>query len=190
VLPKTLEKAVKKLRSVRGVLEVRLLSSNEREKVLELETEYSRVEVKGFGKPYNKGVFECLKRKHVVVLLTNEEFKWPKGPYAVVELSGTIVAEVNERGLKVFKERIRGLKREHRECRIVFLPLNPPLIEPFKDFQNMIFASPSPRTHEYLLKLFKVEERASLGTMLAGFDDYTKSYESSKVSINHYCKLN
>jgi len=167
-----LEKAVKSLRKVKGVLQVRPLSHFDRIKVLKLEREWSKSKIKGLGRPYNKGVLECLEKKYVVVMLTNENFEWPSGPYAIVESSGKIVAEINERGFKVFKERITSLKGKCRDYKVVFLPLSPPPTKLYKSFRGLTFASPSPRSHEYLLRLFNVKKKCTLGTMLVGFDDF------------------
>jgi len=169
-----LRRAVESLEKVRGVLKARTLSQLERTRVLELE-ERSRVEVKGLGKLYNEGVFECLKREHVIAILTNEEFKWPKGPYALIKLSGEVVAEIGKCRLKVFKERLRSARKRHKEYKVVFPPLTPPVIKPFNKFRDVVLASPSPKVHKYLLKLFNVKEKPNLGTMLVGFNDIIDS---------------
>lgn len=171
---KVLKEAIDSLGKVKGVLKVRPLSQLERMRVLELEEEHNRLGVKGLGELRNEGVFECLKRRYVVVMLTNEEFRWPKGPYAIIKLSGEIVAEIGEHGFRIFKERLISTRRKCKSYKVIFLPLTPPTLKPFNKFQDIILASPSSKAHKYLLKLLNVKERPNLGTMLVGFNGFSR----------------
>ena len=170
MLADELEAALRELSELRGVAKVRLLTEGERAEVLRLEEEHSRRPLKGLGAPRNVGVAECLRRKHVVAMLTTDEFEWPPGPYALIRVCGVVVGEVRECGIVFFRERVARVARSRCSREVVFLPLRPP--EPLaRRFRNLIFASPSPPSHSYLVKLVGAEGEG-LGTMLAGFDGY------------------
>ncbi len=163
---------IDELRKIKGVVDVKLLDDSTRSKIEEIEKNYSETLVKGLGKPYNLGVFECLKRKYVIVLLTNEEFEWPKGPYTIIKLANEVIAEINKKGMKIFHEKIANLRKCTSEPpKAIFLTLKP-TDEIKRIIPNAILASPSPPTDSYLKKLFKLEEvrTQNLGTMLVAFD--------------------
>lgn len=157
-----LEEILLSVLSRRRVLRVKELNCEERNRVKELEANYSRC--RGlFGRPVNIGVEECLKRENVFAALTSPDFEWPPGPYAVLKVGEREVGFITERGLEISRDALRGSRGEHV---VTVLPLRLPELDSVAD--NCVVASPSPPVHGYLLQL--LGGTGLSGTLLIGFD--------------------
>lgn len=148
--------------SRRGVLKVKELSREEKNRVNELETNYSQ-STSFLGKPVNIGVEKCLKKRRVFAALTSPSFNWPPGPYAVLKIGEKEIGFITERGLEVRREALRNSRGERV---VVILPLSIPELDSIVD--DCIVASPSPPAHCYLLQL--LEGTGLNGTLIVGFD--------------------
>lgn len=78
-----MDKVIKTLNAVRGILDVKVLSKEDKQKIFELEKEE------------NVGIFECLKRKSAVIIVHDSEFRDPVGDLVVVK-EGKVVFPVLE----------------------------------------------------------------------------------------------
>jgi hypothetical protein len=146
----------------RGVLGGRLLKVEEVERVRELEEAYSARSTP-WGRPVNLGVFECLKRRHVLAAATSPSFRWPPGPYALIKVGESVVGAIDERGVRVDA---RALARARGEHVLVVLPLRLPELDGL--VREPVAASPSPPTHRYLAELLGCGD--GCGTLLVAFD--------------------
>ncbi|MEM1509858.1 MAG: hypothetical protein QXY49_05055 [Thermofilaceae archaeon] len=161
------EETLLKTLSWRGVLKVKELNCEERNRIKELELNYSQF-TSFLGKPVNIGVEECLKRRKVFAALTSPGFNWPPGPYAVLKIGGREIGFITERGLEVRHEALKDSRGEHI---VVILPLRIPELDSI--VEDCIVASPSPLAHIYLLQLL---EGAGLnGTLIVGFNKLRSS---------------
>ncbi|RLF06613.1 MAG: hypothetical protein DRK00_01065 [Thermoprotei archaeon] len=152
----------------RGVVKVRVLSEEERRRVKELEESYS-LRPTPLGYPVNVGVLECLKRRHVVAVLTRPSFKWPPGPYALLKLGNNVVGVIDERGLHLNRDSLKRLGDSHY---VIFPPLRLPELNGL--LADYVVGSPSPPTHRYLSRLMGGE--GDYGSLLLGFNSLRRRY--------------
>jgi len=166
-----LNKIIDHLRSLNGVLLVKKLDDQHIGKLRELEKEYMMIKTR-LGVPVNEGMLRCLDMQYVLALLTNSHFKWPKGPYALIYIGNILVGEINENGIRIFKNKISKASKLGGIRRVVFPSLK---LELSSLGISVTMASPSPPSHEYILKnIFKVDAgnvSKDLGTALIGIDD-------------------
>lgn len=158
---------INKLLKIKGIKKVIVLNDEVRRDIEKLEKEYSNNIIKGWGKPLNLGVYECLKRNTLLLLITDKNFKWPKGPYALIKINNEIIATIDEKGLKINKNKVSLLKSK---VPIIIYPPLKPTDDIRKIIANSILASPSPLTDRYLKKIFKISTECNeIGTMLLAF---------------------
>ena len=162
-----LNNIINKLLKVKGIKKVFILNDKIKRDIEKLEREYSNNVIKGWGKPLNLGVYECLKRKVLLLLITDKNFKWPKGPYALIKINNENIAIIDEKGLKINKDKVSLLKNK---VPIIIYPPLKPTDDIRKIITNSILASPSPLTDGYLKKIFKISTECNeIGTMLLAF---------------------
>ena len=162
-----LEELVLRALKARGAVRARYLNREERYRIEELEESYSRT-ITPWGRPVNLGVMECLRRRHVIALLTAPHFTWPPGPYALLKAGRVVVGEVTSTGLQLYRDRLR---RARGEWTVVYLSLKFPELEELDE--EAVAASPSPVTHRYLETL--LGGGRGMGTLLVGLNSL-KSY--------------
>jgi len=173
--------------SVRGVVDVRLLSREMRGRILELE---ARLEANpsGLGFFRNEGVHEVMEREIVLALLSDTRFRHGSQASLVWAVDGVIIGEEvpNGRGLdstasdKEFKapggrfvlhmDRIEKVSRTGKSCLIV-KPLPFPELEGVEGVKRVVSASPSTEVDLFIRESlgWDLLDR-SLGTILLGFD--------------------
>lgn len=184
VAENVLEACIEALQRVPGIRAVRVLSDEERGRVLELEMKAERKVLMGLMPGINVGVREALSKKIVVAAITDMEFKWPDAPCVRLvcegeeiglEFKGGDPEEMRRKGYIVVgsfairKDKVRLLKEKREKCLLELLPLELPLLEGVKGVKRAVIGSPSPPADEYLKKLFNVWGEG-LGTIIVGFD--------------------
>ncbi len=163
----SLQDILARLLSIEGVLAGRLLSPAERREILRLENVYSRTLLKGFGRPVNIGVRECMTRSYVVGLVTGSGFKWPPGPYALIMVNEVIVGEISN-GIKIAVAKLARARGSRNSWKLIFPPLRFPPLEGLA--RNPVMASPSPPSDKYLKKILGAADDHEIGTAIIGFN--------------------
>jgi len=159
------------LRGVDGILHAKVLTSEVKVVLLNIEASYSKQQT-AFGVPINKGMFLCLNMPITIALVTNSRFQWPPGPYSLIYIGDTVIGEMNEHGLCIFKDRVAMAIKKGGKRKIVFLPLKFRILNKI-GIRNAIMASPSPPSHEYLINhVLKVHAKSEdIGTAIIGIPD-------------------
>jgi hypothetical protein len=89
-----IERALKAIRGTKGVVEVRLLTQEEKKLVLDAEAQAEEKVVLGMGKSVNEGVREALNRGFTVALvIQSSEFVYPHEPHMMVLCEDQVIGE-------------------------------------------------------------------------------------------------
>jgi hypothetical protein len=184
----SVEKVEAVLRSVKGVLDVKWLDLEAKDRALALEEDVRQKGLSGgTGTYYNEGVVEVLSRKYVCVVLNNNEFRHANEP-SLFWVAGDIVIgeEVTDpERLKALKKKgdIKVLKKDFvlhfdrmKQVRgqppvFVIRGLPFPELESITGIGEILSASPIGSADMYFKKRFGWDTKArELGTILIGFN--------------------
>jgi hypothetical protein len=176
---------------VKGLMETRPFSNDDRRKMLEIEQEAEKNAFMGLGNVVNAGVREVLACGLIYVALTNMDFEWGCGPSLVMkkgqELVGEEVrdkqrlAELSDRkdvwfmhqNFVVYKDKVsfpQDLMKKICHFEIPGLPAEWCLVEDENfECRSIIYANPSTLGDIYLKKQYfnEIDEKG-LGTILIG----------------------
>lgn len=171
------------LEGVKGVLGIKVLSQEEREKILELEQEAEKKVLFGMGKGFNAGLREILKRDFVVVIITDNEFEWPPEPAIQIVCDDEVIGEeikspekaedykkqghIVAGNLVIFKDKAKSIM-SRKNFTVVFPPMSFKQLEGVDEFTDVISASPCPPSHLFLIEWMSVNNAP--GTILVGFN--------------------
>lgn len=175
---------IQALQRVKGIKAVRVLSEEERQRVLELEAEAERRALMGLMPGKNLGVREAVARRFVLAAIIDMEFKWPdeprlrlvcEGEEIGIELVGEDPEDMRRRGYVVIgnfaikKDKMHLLRERRKQCSIEILPLKLSIPSEVKGIKDLVVGSPSPPADEYLKRLFEIQGEG-LGTIIIGFN--------------------
>lgn len=186
-MTKHLEQIEAVLSSIKGILDVKWLDQKARKKVSEIENNIYNNRLSGLGGYCNEGVKEVLSRKHICVVLNNNEFRHATEP-SLFWVAGDIVI-----GEEVTDDaRLKSLMKKHtvkilrkkfvlhldrmKEARghpPVFIVRGLPFyeIEGIRGIHDVLSASPFGLVDVYLKKRYGWDMKAKdLGTILIGFN--------------------
>ena len=176
---------------VKGLMETRPFSDDDRRKMLDIEQEAEKNAFMGLGNVVNAGVREVLACGLIYVALTNMDFEWGCGPSLVMkkgqELVGEEVrdkqrlAELSDRkdvwfmhqNFVVYKDKVsfpQDLMKKICHFEIPGLPAEWCLVEDENfECRSIIYANPSTLGDIYLKKQYfnEIDEKG-LGTILIG----------------------
>jgi hypothetical protein len=176
---------------VKGLMETRPFSNDDRRKMLDIEQEAEKNAFMGLGNVVNAGVREVLACGLIYVALTNMDFEWGCGPSLVMkkgqELVGEEVrdkqrlAELSDRkdvwfmhqNFVVYKDKVsfpQDLMKKICHFEIPGLPAEWCLVEDENfECRSVIYANPSTLGDIYLKKQYfnEIDEKG-LGTILIG----------------------
>ena len=176
---------------VKGLMETRPFSNDDRRKMLDIEQEAEKNAFMGLGNVVNAGVREVLACGLIYVALTNMDFEWGCGPSLVMkkgqELVGEEVrdkqrlAELSDRkdvwfmhqNFVVYKDKVsfpQDLMKKICHFEIPGLPAEWCLVEDENfECRSIIYANPSTLGDIYLKKQYfnEIDEKG-LGTILIG----------------------
>jgi len=180
---------VSKIRSIKGVQQVLILTDEDKRKVLELEKLAEQRVMMGLGLGDNRGVKEALKRGAVVAFVTDMEYEWPPGPNVILTWKERVIGEeINDPekleelknsknivlmgNFALYKDRMPQPSLMIHEPPLVILPPKScPEVEKLPHVHNVVQGSPSPPADSYLKDRMQADLRDQrLGTVLLGFD--------------------
>ncbi len=175
------------LHATQGILDVRWIDANDRQKIRQFEKELQERGLGGLGKYCNEGVLKVLGSQHVCAVLNNNEFRhatepclsWvvgevvigeevsdPKRLEALKKLPGVKVFGKN---FVVFFDRIKATGG--KQPTFVFRALAFPEIEGIPGVRDVLSASPHGSADLFLKEKFGWEAgKLELGTILIGFN--------------------
>lgn len=174
--------------SMKGVGTTLLLNEEDRGTIRELEKKADEMTLMGLGRGDNKGVKAVLNTDVIFAFTTNMDFKWPEGPNVILMHDECIVGqdlddETKLEEMKNCKDKLvignivihdtSILKKMDgkNDPLIVVLPPKPcEEVECVDKVCNVVLASPSPPTDEYLKERIGLENIHGTGTFLLGFD--------------------
>ena len=173
---------------MQGVGNTLLLNEDDREIIRELEKKADEMTLMGLGRGDNKGVKAVLKNDVIFAFTTNMNFCWPEGPNVILMHDGCVVGqdvddEAKLEEVKTCKDKLvigniviydtSVLKKMDVKNNplIVVLPPKPCAdVEAVDEVCNVVLASPSPPSDEYLKEKMGLENLHGTGTFLLGFD--------------------
>lgn len=178
-----------KIRSIKGVQQVLILTDEDKKKVLELEKQAEQRMMMGLGLGDNQGVKEALKRNVSVAFVTDMEYKWPPGANVILTWKGNVIGEeINDYekleelkkskniilmgNFALYKDRMPQPSLMVHEPPLVILPPKPcPEVGNLPHVHNVVQGSPSPPADNYLKDRMQADLKDQrLGTVLLGFD--------------------
>lgn len=174
--------------NMKGVGNTLLLNEEDREIIRELEKKADEMTLMGLGRGDNKGVKAVLKSNVIFAFTTNMDFNWPEGPNVILMHNDCVVGQDLDDEAKL--EEVRSCKDKLVIGNIVIYDTsvlkkmdaktNPLVVvlppKPCKDVEcvnnvcNVVLASPSPPSDEYLKGKMGLDNLHGTGTFLLGFD--------------------
>jgi len=195
-----LEKVLRILRNCGGVLAIKVLTEEEKKRILHVESKAEDRTVFGMCKSFNKGLRESLKRKNTVALvIQTSDFDYPHHPYMNIVSGDQVIGE-----LVYDKEKITELREdpnnfflwdnffvnrkkiprdleERRKMRVVYLPREPLQLRGMQSVANAVFGTPSTEGDTLIKRMLNSKtEGTTIGTCLVGFDIVNPSTQSVK----------
>lgn len=181
-----IEGVEKGLRATTGILDVAWLTSEMRQRVLELE---AQVEARrsGLGRYYNKGMRDVLSKERVCVVLTNNHFRHASDPCLIWVAGSTVIGEevtdprrqeelrhandVRLIGKKFALHLDRMEEALGQEPQFLVQGLPFPELEAIPGIREILSASPLGSADLCMKEQFGWDTRdKALGTILIGFD--------------------
>lgn len=183
------ENVVSKVKGIRGVHQVFILTGEDKRKVSELERQAEQKVMMGLGLGDNRGIKEALKRNFVIAFVTDADYEWPPGPNVVLECRGEVIGEevsdskkleelrkskdiVSMGNFVLHKNKISKLSPMAKEPPLVaFPPKSCPQVENVPGACNTAWGCPSPPACIYLKRRMGADlEDSRFGTVLVGFN--------------------
>jgi hypothetical protein len=179
-----------KIKAIEGVEEAYILNEKDKEKVFELEKKAEGAVLMGLGVGDNQGVKEVFKRQVLIVFTTNMNYVWPQGPNVFLMQYGEKIGEdiydpqkleqckkckdmIVMGNFVIYKSAVPKPKDAGKEPITVVLPPHKcPEAECVTGGSNVVLASPSTPSDEYIRSVMGFKPGAGLGTFLVGFDLY------------------
>lgn len=179
-----IEKKVRSaLEGVKGVIGTKMLSREEREKILELEEESEKHVLYGMGKGLNTGLREILKRDFIVAIANDNEFEWPPEPALQIVCDNEVIGEeikslekaeeykmqghIVTGNLVIFKDKAKSVMAR-KDFTVIFPPMSFKQLESIQEFADIVSASPCPPSHLFISEQMNTNDAP--GTLLVGFN--------------------
>ena len=181
---------LKTLRDCKGVIEARILTKNEKRRILEVEEKAEEKVAYGMCRTLNRGVREVLARDYAVALvIDSSEFEYPHHPHMKMVYDDTIVGEQikDQKQLgELKKERsnfflwenfvlyMTKLPRgpeERKRLRMVYMERPAVQLEGHPCVDRSVFGTPSMEGDILVKELLSVHsDKPTVGTCVVGFD--------------------
>ncbi|WP_321430410.1 hypothetical protein [uncultured Methanolobus sp.] len=173
---------------MQGVGNTLLLNENDREIIRELEKKADEMTLMGLGRGDNKGVKAVLENDVIFAFTTNMDFCWPEGPNVILMHDGCVVGqdiddEAKLEEVKTCRDKLvigniviydtsvlKKMDVKNNPLIVVLPPKSCDEVEAVDRACNVILASPSPPSDEYLKEKMGLENLHGTGTFLLGFD--------------------
>lgn len=177
-----------RIKAIKGVEETYVLSGEDKEKVLELEKKAAGAVLMGLGVGDNQGIKEVFKRQIVIAFTTSMNYVWPEGPNVVLMQFGEKVGEdvydpekleeckkckdmMVMGNFVIYRNAVPKPKDAKKEpITVVLPPRKCPEVECAKSVANVVLASPSTPSDEYIRSVMGLKPEIGLGTFIIGFD--------------------
>lgn len=177
-----------RIKAMKGVEDTYVLSEEDKEKILELEKKAEGAVLMGLGVGDNQGIKEVFKRQIIIAFTTNMDYVWPEGPNVVLMQYGEKIGEdiYDSEKLEECKKcddmlvmgnfviykntmpKPGGGKKE--PITVVLPPQKCQDVECVEGVTNVVLASPSTPSDEYIRSLMGLKPAVGLGTFIIGFD--------------------
>lgn len=184
----TIENVLSRIKGIKGVHRVFILTDEDKKKILELEKPSERRMMMGCLYD-NQGVKDALKCNVVVAFLTDMEYEWPQGPNLILTWKGIVIGEeisapekleelknsenaIVKGNFVLYKNRmLKSSPTDSEPPVIVMPPKSCILMEKIPNIHNVIQGAPSRPVDNYLKKSMGVDLKdRKLGTFLLGFN--------------------
>jgi len=184
-----LEVVVEALRQCRGVRRLKLLTDEEKRRLLEVEAEVERRVILGICPSLNLGVREALDRPFTVAMvIQSSEFPYPHHPHMRIVLGDMVVGEqvsakdrVSELrrspenmflwdNFVVYRSRLPRDMDGRRRLRFLYLPRPFPALQDLAEVRDEVLGVPSAEGDKSVKTLLgEMSSEPTLGTSLIGF---------------------
>lgn len=173
---------------MKGVETTYLLNEDDRGIIWELEKKADEMTLMGLGRGDNKGIKAVLKNNVIFAFTTNMDFNWPLGPNIILMHNDRVVGhdrddEAKLEEMKACKDKLvianivindtsvlKGMDSKSNPLVVVMPPKSCKEVECVDKVCNVVLASPSTPSDEYLKKRMELEHIHGKGTFLLGFD--------------------
>ena len=177
-----------RIKAIKGVEETYVLSGEDKEKVLELEKKAAGAVLMGLGIGDNQGIQEVFKRQIVIAFTTSMNYVWPEGPNVILMQFGEKIGEdvydpekleeckkckdmMVMGNFVIYRNSVPKPKDAKKEpITVVLPPRKCPEVECAKGVANVVLASPSTPSDEYIRSVMGLKPEIGLGTFIIGFD--------------------
>lgn len=173
---------------MKGVEDTYILNEDDKEKIFELEKKAEGAVLMGMGVGDNQGIKEVLRREVIIAFTTNMNYVWPEGPNVILMQYGEKVGEdiydsekleeckqckdmVVMGNFVIYRSAVPKPKDAKKEPITVVLPAQKCKdLECVSSITNVVLASPSTPSDEYIRSVMGLEPAVGQGTFILGFD--------------------
>lgn len=177
-----------KIKSIKGVDEAYILDEKDKEKIFELEKKAEGAVLMGLGVGDNQGIKEVFKRQIIIAFTTNMDYIWPEGPNVYLMQYGEKIGEdiydpqkleeckkckdmIVMGNFVIYRSAVPKPKDAGKEpITVVLPPQKCQEVECVNGVINVVLASPSTPSDEYIRSVMGLRPGTGLGTFLVGFD--------------------
>ncbi|AKB27456.1 hypothetical protein MSSAC_0765 [Methanosarcina siciliae C2J] len=177
-----------RIKAIKGVEDTYVLNEKDKEKIFELEKKAEGAVLMGMGVGDNQGIKEVLKREIIIAFTTNMDYVWPEGPNVILMQYGEKVGEdiydpekIEEckkckdmmvmGNFVIYRSAVPKPKEAGKEPLTVVLPPQKcEDLECVSSINNIVLASPSTPSDEYIRSVMGLKPAIGLGTFIIGFD--------------------
>lgn len=177
-----------RIKAIKGVEETYMLNEEDKEKVLELEKKAEGAVLMGLGVGDNRGIKEVFKRQIIIAFTTNMNYVWPEGPNVILMQYGEKVGEdvydpekleeckkckdmMVMGNFVIYKSTVPKPKDAKKEpITVVLPPQKCKEVECVNGVTNVILASPSTPSDEYIRSVMDLKPEIGRGTFIIGLD--------------------
>lgn len=177
-----------RIKAMKGVEDTYILNEEDKEKIFELEKKAEGAVLMGMGVGDNRGIKEVLKRELIIAFTTNMDYVWPEGPNVILMQFGEKVGEdvydpekleeckrckdmVVMGNFVIYRSAVPKPKDAKKEpITVVLPPQKCEDLECVDGLANIVLASPSTPSDEYIRSVMGLKPAVGVGTFIIGFD--------------------
>ncbi|WP_410508871.1 hypothetical protein RSJ42_00905 [Methanosarcina hadiensis] len=177
-----------RIKAMKGVEDTYILSEEDKQKILELEKKAEGAVLMGMGVGDNQGIKEVLNRQLIIAFTTNMDYVWPEGPNVVLMQYGEKIGEdvydpAKLEECKKCKDMLvmgnfviyrsavpKPAEAKKEPITVVLPPQKCKDLECVNELTNIVLASPSTPSDEYIRSVMGLKPAVGMGTFIIGFD--------------------
>jgi hypothetical protein len=188
--PECLDAVIRALRDCRGVLETRILTEEEKRRVLEVEKKAEEKVAYGMCKTLNRGVREALAREYAVALVIDSSlFEYPHHPHMRMVCGDVVVGEQVRDNMRIeelkkdrsnfflwenfvlYMPKLPKGPEERKKLRLIYTERPAVQLEGHPCVERSVFGTPSMEGDLLVKELLAVDsDKPTVGTCVVGFD--------------------